>query len=54
MRKNRPKVTSKLNDWHDWLVHHAPKTIKDKASRAFKTFKDKVIGLYKGETGHED
>ena len=57
MRKNRPQVTSKLNDWHDWLVNHVPKTIKDKASRAFKTFKDKVLELYdrvKGEnTGNE-
>ena len=41
--KNRPKVTSKLNNWHDWLVNHVPITIKDRASRAFKAFKDKVI-----------
>ena len=60
MRKNRPQVTSKLNDWYDWLVSHVPKPIKDKASRVFKTFKDKVMGLYnrvKGEkntnTGNE-
>ena len=36
MGKNRPQVTSKLNDW---LVNHVPKPIKDKASRVFKTFK---------------
>ena len=30
------------------MVNHVPKTIKDRASRAFKAFKDKVIGLYKG------
>ena len=54
MRKNRPQVTSKLNDWHDWLVNHVPKTIKDNASRAFRTFKDKVMGLFKGtNTGDE-
>ena len=41
MRKNRPQVKSKLNDWHDWLVNHVPKTIKDRASRAFKAFKEK-------------
>ena len=46
MRKNRSKVKSKLNDWNDWLVNHVPKPIKDKASRVFKTFKDKVMGLY--------
>ena len=45
MRKNIPQVTSKLNDWNDWLVNHVPKTIKDKASRAFKTFKDKGHGV---------
>ena len=45
MSKSRPQVTSKLNDWYDWLVSHVPKTIKDKASRAFKTFKDKIMGL---------
>ena len=46
MRKNRPQVTSKLNNWYDWLVNHVPKAIKDKASRVFKTFKDKVVRLY--------
>ena len=57
MRKNRPQVTSELNNWRDWLVNHVPKTIKDKTRRAFKTFKDKVMVLYnrvKGEnTGNE-
>ena len=46
------QVTSKLNDWYDWLVNDVPKPIKDKESRVFKTFKDKVMGLYnrfKGE-----
>ena len=51
MSKSRPQVTSKLNDWYDWLVSHVPKTIKDSASRAFKTFKDKIMGLYNGVTG---
>ena len=47
MCKNRPQVTCKLNDWNDWLVNHVPKPIKDKASRAFKTFKSWgcIIGL---------
>ena len=54
MRKDRPKVMSKLNDWYDWLVNHVPEPITDKASRAFKTFKDKVVGLFKGDTGNED
>ena len=46
MSKSRPQVKSKLNDWYDWLVNHVPKTVKDKSSRAFKTFKDKIMGLY--------
>ena len=44
--KNRPQVGSKLNDWYDWLVNHVPNPIKDKASRAFETFKDKFMELY--------
>ena len=54
MCKNRPKVTSKLNNWYDWLQNHVPKAVKDKASRVFKAFKEKVIGLFKGETGNEN
>ena len=53
MRKNRPQDTSKLNDWYDWLVNHVPKTIKNKVSRTFKTFKDKVVGSYNGVTGNK-
>ena len=46
MSKSRPQVKGKLNKWYDWLINHVPKPIKDGASRAFKTFKDKVMGLY--------
>ena len=53
MRKNRPVVTSKLNDWYDWLVNHVPKTIKDNASRAFKTFKDKIMELFYRVAGNQ-
>ena len=54
--KSRPQVKTKLNKWYDWLINHVPKPIKDGASKAFKTFKDKVIGLYNrvtGSTGNE-
>ena len=57
--KSRPKVKTKLNKWYDWLINHVPKPIKDGASKAFKTFKDKVMGLYyyyywvTGSTGNE-
>ena len=47
MSKSRPQVKNKLNDWYDWLVNHVPKSVKDKASRAFK----KIMGLYNGVTG---
>ena len=46
MSKSRPQVKSKLNKWYNWLINHVPKPIKDGASKAFKTFKDKVMGLY--------
>ena len=51
MSKSRPQVKSKLNKWYDWLINHVPKPIKDGASRAFKTFKDKIMGLYNRVTG---
>ena len=53
MSKSRPQVTSKLNDWYHRLVNHVPKTIKYNASRAFKTFKDKIMGLYNRVTGNQ-
>ena len=56
MSKSRPRVKSKLNKWYDWLINHVLKPIKDGASKAFKTFKDKVMGLYNrvtGSTGNE-
>ena len=45
----------KLNKWYDWLIN-VLKPIKDGASKAFKTFKDKVMGSYNrvtGSTGNE-
>ena len=53
MSKSRPVVTSKLNDWYDWLINHVPKTIKDGTSRAFKTFKDKIMGFHNRLTGNQ-
>ena len=54
--KSRPQVNRKLSKWYDWLINHVPKPIKDGGSKAFKTFKDKVMGLYDrvtGSTGNE-
>ena len=56
MSNSRPQVKAKLNKWYNWLINHVPKPFKDGASRAFKTFKDKVMGLYNrvtGSTGNE-
>ena len=56
MRKSRPQVKGKINKWYDWLINHVPKSIKDGASKAFKTFKDKIMGLYDrviGSAGNE-
>ena len=56
MSKSRPQVKGKLNKWYDWLINLVPKPIKDGASKAFKTFKDKVMGFYNrvtGSTGNE-
>ena len=46
-----PQVKGKLNKWYDWLINHVPKPIKYGASKAFKTFKDKIMGLYNRVTG---
>ena len=54
--KSRPQVKTKLNKWYNWLINHVPKPIKDDESKAFKTFKDKIMGLYNrvtGSTGNE-
>ena len=54
MSKSRPQVKNKLNDWYDWLINHVSKTIKDGTSKVFKTFKDKIMGLYNRVTGSAD
>ena len=51
MSKSRPQVKGKLNNWYNWLISHVPKPIKDGASKAFKIFKEKVMGLYNRVTG---
>ena len=51
MSKSQPQVKGKLNKWYNWLINYVPKPIKDGASKAFKTFKDKVMGLYNKVTG---
>ena len=33
------------------MINHVPKLIRDGASKAIKTFKDKIVGLYNRVTG---
>ena len=51
MSKSQLQVKSKLNKWYDWLINHVHKPIKNGESKAFKTFKDKIMGLYNRVTG---
>ena len=51
MSKSRPQVKSKLNKWYNWLINYVPKPIKDGASKAFKTFRDEIMGLHNRATG---
>ena len=53
MQKQRPLVKNKLNEWYEWLVHHVPKTVESKVSNAFKTFKERIAGLWGKVTGGE-
>ena len=48
MKKNRPVVKNKLNEWHDWLVDYVPKPIKNAAGKAFLRAKNSILGLYDG------
>ena len=47
MSKSRSQIRDKLKEWYGWLANHVPEPIKEKASRAFKATKDKIMGLYK-------
>ena len=48
MNRSWPQVTSKLNKWYNWLVNHIPKPIKDGASGAFRTLKERLTGCIIG------
>ena len=46
MKKSRPVVKNKLNEWHDWLFDYVPKPIKKAAGKAFLRAKNIILGLY--------
>ena len=48
MKKSRPLVKNKLNEWHDWLVDYIPKSIKNAEGKAFLRAKNSIQGLYDG------
>ena len=50
-RRIPPPRLDRVNKWYDWLINHVPKPIKDGASKAFKTFEDKIMALYNRVTG---
>ena len=48
MKKSRPVVKNRLNEWYDWLVAYVPKPIKNAASKAFSRAKNSILRLYDG------
>ena len=65
MKKSRPLVKNKLNEWYDWLVDHIPKQIKNAINKKFLELKNSILTLYddvkktlngrtEGNTAHEN
>ena len=48
MKKNRPVLKNRLNEWYDWLVDYVPKPIKNVVTKAFPRAKNSMLGLYDG------
>ena len=48
MKKGRPVVKNKLNEWCDSLVDYLPKSIKSGVSKAFSRAKNSILRLYDG------
>ena len=48
IKKSRPVVKNRLNEWYDWLVDYVPKPIKNAISKAFSRAKNSILGLYDG------
>ena len=46
MKKSRPVVKNKLNEWYDWMIDYVPKPIKNVVSKAFSRVKNSILGLY--------
>ena len=48
IKKSRPVVKNKLNEWYDWLVDYVSKPIKNAVSKAFSRAKNSILRLYDG------
>ena len=48
MKKSRPVVRNRLNEWHDWLFDYVPKPIKSTVNKAFSRTKNSILGLCDG------
>ena len=48
MKKSKPVVKNKLNEWHNWLDDHTPKPIKNVVDEAFLRLKNSILRLYDG------
>ena len=48
MKKSRPMIKKRLNEWYNWLVDYVPKPIKNAVSKAFSRAKNSILGLYGG------
>ena len=46
MKKSRPVVKNKLNEWYGWLVDYVPKRIKKAVIKTFLRVKNSILGLY--------
>ena len=46
MKKSRPVVKNRLNEWYDWLVDYVPKPIKNALSKACSRAKNSILGLH--------
>ena len=43
MVKTCPMVKSKLTEWHDWLLSHVPKSIREPVSNTFLKVKSSIV-----------
>ena len=48
MKKSKPVVKNKLNEWHNWLDDHIPKPFKNAVDEAFLRLKNSILRLHDG------